>query len=189
MDFISMILHLYIISSIKVFHLNVYKHFPSNHNNLYSRNNIDHNNISISLIVYYHFLFCKYLLLFVTNNLVQNQALLSCLSISRVRYYLFLIFYFLMLIELYIFHHNHYLRKFYILLHKYKIFFFSIFQAIDKIYFFLCILESSCLRLFTLNPHEKQVHSYSYCRRVFRLQCLQFLAYFSLVWSSVNSIY
>ena len=46
----------------------------------------------------------------------------------------------------------------------------SYFNRLIKFIFFLCIFESSCLRLFTLYPHEKQVHSYSYGSKVFRLQ-------------------
>ena len=109
-----MILHLYIILTIKIFHLNVYKQNPLNHNNLYFHNNFYHNNKSISLIEYYHVLFCKYLLMFVTNNFVRNQDFLRYHFISRLSYHLFLISYFLMLIKLYIFHHIHYLHKFYI---------------------------------------------------------------------------
>ena len=50
-----------------------------------------------------------------------------------------------------------------------------------KLFFLRCVLESSCLRLFTLNPHEKQVNSYSYGSKVFRLQCPQRLAYFCII--------
>ena len=63
------------------------------------------------------------------------------------------------------------------------------FNRFIKSIFFRCILESSCLRLFTQNPHEKQVNSYSYGSTVFRLQCPQRLAYFSNLSSSVNSIH
>ena len=41
------------------------------------------------------------------------------------------------------------------------------FNLLMKIIRFLCILESSFFRLITLNPHEKQVHSYSYGSNVF----------------------
>ena len=44
------------------------------------------------------------------------------------------------------------------------------FNRILKVFFLRCILERSCLRIFTLYPHEKQVHSYSYGSKVFGLQ-------------------
>ena len=55
------------------------------------------------------------------------------------------------------------------------------FNRLIKLIFFLCIFESSCFLLLTLNPHEKQVNSYSYGSKVFRLQCPQRLAYFSII--------
>ena len=63
------------------------------------------------------------------------------------------------------------------------------FNLFIEFIFFLCFLESSFFRLFTLNPHDTQVNSYSYSRRVFRLQCPHFLAFFSIISFSVNSIY
>ena len=45
------------------------------------------------------------------------------------------------------------------------------FNRFMKLIFLRCIFENSCLRLFTLNPHEKQVNAYSYGSKVFRLQC------------------
>ena len=47
------------------------------------------------------------------------------------------------------------------------------FNRLIKLTFFRCILERSCFLLIKLNPHEIQVHSYSYGSKVFRLQCPQ----------------
>ena len=63
------------------------------------------------------------------------------------------------------------------------------FNRFMKFIFLRCIYDNSCLRLFTLYPQTIQVNSYSYGSKVFRLQCPQFLAYFSIIWSSVISIY
>ena len=63
------------------------------------------------------------------------------------------------------------------------------FNRLMKLFFLRCIFESSFFRLLTLYPHEKQVCAYSYGSKVFRLQCPQRLAYFSIISSSVNSVY
>ena len=46
----------------------------------------------------------------------------------------------------------------------------AFFNLFSKFIFSRCILESSCFRLITLYPHEKQVNSYSCGSNVFRLQ-------------------
>ena len=63
------------------------------------------------------------------------------------------------------------------------------FNRLIKIISLRCTLESSCLCLFTLNPHENQVNSYSYGIEVFRLQCPQRFPYFCIISTSVNSFY
>ena len=45
------------------------------------------------------------------------------------------------------------------------------FNLFIKFVFFRCVLESSCLRLLTLSPHDRQVNSNPYGSKVFLLQC------------------
>ena len=127
-------------------------------------------------------------MLFLTNNLVRNQEFLTFRYISQLRFYLFLFFYFLMWFKLRIFYHHHYVHIFYKLLYKYKIFCVRHTKFFNEIYFFPCILESSCFLLIRLNPHETQIHSYSYGRRVLRWQWPQCLPQFWIISFSVNSI-
>ena len=63
------------------------------------------------------------------------------------------------------------------------------FIGLIKFIFFRCFSESSCFRLITFYPHEKQVNSFSYGNNVIRLQCKQCLACFSIISSSDSSIY
>ena len=122
MNKIPFILHFHVILTIKIFHLNNLKQNSLNCNGVHFRKKTYHIKLTISQIEDYHVLFDIHLLLFLTIILVQNHNILAYLYIFRLRYYLFLLFYFLMWIILHIFYQNHYRHIFDRFLSKNEIF-------------------------------------------------------------------